>query len=56
MKIAWVAVFLLACSHADPAVREEQSKARRYRDAYEAQTLEIAQLKARIAELEQRCR
>ena len=56
MKLAWMAAFFLACSHADPAVREEQAKARRYRDAYEAQALEIAQLKARIAELEQRCR
>lgn len=46
-----------ACGHGDAALRDEQSKSRHYRDAYESQALEIAQLKARIAELEkQSCR
>ena len=50
-------VVAAACSHADPALRDEQARTRRYRDAYETQAQEIAQLKARIAELEKRdCR
>lgn len=58
MRLAVLAALLAAsCAHPDgAAIREEQAKARRYRDAYEAQVLEIAQLKGRIAELEQRCR
>ena len=59
MKLALVAVLLCAaCSHADPALRDEQAKSRHYRDAFETQAQEIAQLKARIAELEkqQSCR
>ena len=58
MRLA-LAAFLLAaaCSHGDGALREEQNKSRKFRDAYESQALEIAQLKARIAELEKRdCR
>lgn len=49
------ALLAAACGHGDGALREEQSKARHYRDAYESQSLQIAQLKARVAELEQRC-
>jgi hypothetical protein len=58
MKFALVAVLLCAaCGHADAALRDEQSKSRHYRDAYETQAQEIAQLKARVAELEKRdCR
>lgn len=58
MKLALAALLLCAaCSHGDAALRDEQSKARHYRDAYESQAQEIAQLKARIAELEkQNCR
>jgi len=58
MKLALVAVLLCAaCSHADAALRDEQAKSRHYRDAYETQAQEIAQLKTRIAELEkQNCR
>ena len=57
MKVALLALLLAAaCGHGDGALREEQSKARHYRDAYESQVLQIAQLKARVAELEQRCR
>lgn len=57
MKLALVALLLAACGHGDVALREEQTRARKYRDAYETQAMEIAQLKARLAELEKRdCR
>jgi len=58
MRLALLALLLgAACSHADPSLRDEQAKSRHYRDAYETQAQEIAQLKARIAELErQGCR
>ncbi len=50
-------LFAAACGHADAALREEQSRSRHYRDAYETQAQQIAQLKSRIAELEkQNCR
>ena len=50
-------LFASACSHGDAALKEEQSRSRHYRDAYESQAQQIAQLKARIAELEkQNCR
>ena len=58
MRLALAALlFTAACSHGDGALREEQARVRHYRDAYESQAQEIAQLKARIAELErQDCR
>ena len=58
MKLALVALFLCAaCGHGDAALRDEQTKSRHYRDAYESRAQEVAQLKARIAELEdQNCR
>ncbi len=58
MKLALIALLACAaCSHGDGALREEQAKSRHYRDAYESRAQEIAQLKARIAELEkQNCR
>jgi hypothetical protein len=50
-------LFLAACGHGDAALRDEQSRSRHYRDAYESQAQEIAQLKSRIAELEEQgCR
>ena len=50
-------LFCAACSHGDAALRDEQAKSRHYRDAWESRAQEIAQLKARIAELEQQnCR
>ena len=40
-----------------PALREEQAKARHYRDAYETQAQQVEQLRKRVAELErQGCR
>jgi hypothetical protein len=48
------ALLFAACGHGDAALREEQTRARHYRDAYEAQAQEIALLKARITELERR--
>ena len=56
MKRLLAAGLLVAagCGHADAALRDEQAQARHYRDAYERQAAEIAQLKARIAALEQR--
>ena len=58
MRLALAALLLCAaCSHGDGALRDEQARARHYRDAYETQAQEISQLKARIAELEkQNCR
>ena len=50
-------LFAAACGHGDAALREEESRSRHYRDAYETQAQQIAQLKSRIAELEkQNCR
>ncbi len=45
-------MFAAACGHGDAALREEQAKTRRYRDAYETQAQEIQQLNKRVAELE----
>ena len=58
MKLALVALlFCAACSHGEAALREEQAKSRHYRDAYETRAQEVALLKARVADLEQRnCR
>jgi hypothetical protein len=58
MKLALVALlFAAACSHGDAALRDEQAKARHYRDAYETQAQELQQLRKRVAELEQQgCR
>ncbi len=50
-------LLLAACGHGDAALRDEQAKTRHYRDAYETQAQQIAQLKAHIAELEKKdCR
>ncbi|HZR11092.1 MAG TPA: hypothetical protein VFA79_21055 [Myxococcales bacterium] len=58
MKLVLLALlFAVGCSHADGALREEQAKARHYRDAYESQAQQVQQLKKRVAELEsQGCR
>lgn len=50
----WVALAAGACGHSDGALRDEQARTRRYRDAYETQALELVHLKARLADLEQR--
>jgi len=53
VRLAAAALLLAAaCGHGDAALREEQAKTRRYRDAYETQAQEIQQLKKRVAELE----
>jgi hypothetical protein len=53
VKLAAAALLLVAaCGHGDAALREEQAKTRRYRDAYETQAQEIQQLKKRVADLE----
>jgi len=57
--VRWIALGLLlaaGCGHGDAALREEQAKARHYRDAYESRAQEIQDLKRRVAELEARCR
>ncbi|HEX9605517.1 MAG TPA: hypothetical protein VF973_17315 [Myxococcales bacterium] len=47
---------VLACSRVpEQALRDEQARARRYRDAYETTAAELAAAKARLAALEQRC-
>jgi len=58
MRIALVGLlFAAACGHGDTALREEQAKARHYRDAYETQAQQVEQLRKRVAELErQGCR
>lgn len=53
MKALLVCALLLAgCGHGEAALRDEQARSRKYRDAYETQAQQIAQLKSRIAELE----
>lgn len=48
-------LLLVACGRVpEQALRDEQSRARRYRDAYETTAAELAATKARLAELEQR--
>ncbi len=59
MRAALLAALVLAagCGHGDAALRDEQSRSRHWRDAYETQAQEVAQLKARIADLQkQNCR
>jgi hypothetical protein len=58
MKLAVAALLLAAaCGHGEAALRAEQDKARRYRDAYETQAQENQQLRKRVVELEgQGCR
>lgn len=51
----WALLALLAaagCGHGDAALREEQAKARKYREAYETQLQANAELKKKVAELE----
>jgi hypothetical protein len=56
--ILFVAAALLGCSHgADETRASDAAQVRQYREAYESQMQQIAQLKSRIAELERRdCR
>ena len=50
------ALLLAACGRVpEQALRDEQARARRYRDAYETTAAELAAAKARLAELEQHC-
>ena len=50
------ALLLAACGRVpEQALRDEQARARRYRDAYETTAAELAAAQARLAELEQRC-
>jgi hypothetical protein len=51
-RAAFALLLAAACGHGDAALREEQAKTRRYRDAYETQAQEIQQLQKRLAELE----
>lgn len=52
--LVFSAVVASACGHSEAALRDEQAKSRRYRDAYETQAEQLARLKARLAELEKR--
>jgi hypothetical protein len=53
MRLALAALLLAAgCGHGDAALRAEQAKARRYRDAYETEAQQVEQLKKRVADLE----
>ena len=49
-------LLIAACGRVpEQALRDEQARTRRYRDAYETQAAELASLKSRLAELEKRC-
>jgi ABC-type Fe3+-hydroxamate transport system substrate-binding protein len=49
-------VLLAACGQVpEQALRDEQARARQYRDAYETTAAELAAAKARLAALDQRC-
>jgi hypothetical protein len=49
-------LLLLACGRVpEQALRDEQTRTRQYRDAYETTAAELAAARARLAELEQRC-
>ena len=53
MKLALSALALAAaCGPGDAALRAEEAKTRRYRDAYETQAQQVEQLRKRLAELE----
>jgi hypothetical protein len=53
VKLALLALVAAAgCGHGEAALRDEQAKARHYRDAYETQAQQVEQLKKRLAELE----
>ena len=56
-RCSFVAALLLAACGRVPeqALRDEQTRARRYRDAYESTAAELAAAKARLAELEKSC-
>lgn len=55
MRLLLLAALLAAaCGHPEIALRDEQAKSRRYRDAYETGAAELLQLKARVAELEKK--
>jgi hypothetical protein len=58
VRLAVLALLLAgACGHGDAALRQEEAKARHYRDAYETQAQQMEQLRKRIADLEaQGCR
>jgi hypothetical protein len=53
-RLLLAAVLAAACGHPEIALRDEQARSRRYRDAYETQAAELAQLKARLLELEKK--
>jgi hypothetical protein len=53
---ALVAILAAGCGRVpEQALRDEQARTRRYRDAYETAAAELAAAKARVAQLEQRC-
>lgn len=55
-RYALLAVVLAACGRVpEQALRDEQARSRRYRDAYETAATELAAAKARLAEIEKRC-
>ena len=49
-------LLIAACGRVpEQALRDEQARTRRYRDAYETQAAELATLRARLADLEKNC-
>lgn len=53
--LAGAALALAACGRVpEQALRDEQARSRRYRDAYESQAQELQRLKERVADLEKK--
>jgi hypothetical protein len=51
-----LALLVIGCGRVpEQALRDEQARARRYRDAYETTAAELTVAKARLAELEKGC-
>lgn len=53
-RLGLLLLLAAGCGHSESALRDEQAKSRRYRDAYETQAAELAQVKARVAQLEKK--
>lgn len=51
--VALAAAMLSACGHGAEALRDEQARTRRYRDAYESLQTENDQLKERLKKAEE---
>ena len=56
LVLALASLLLGACGRVpEQALRDEQARSRRYRDAYETQAAEVQALKDRLSQLQQSC-